>query len=300
MPEFVMLIGLPGCGKSTLAKTLEAKGYHINSSDDIREEFGFSDIECAKTFEILHKRVINDLKEGINSVYDATNLSRKNRINFLTMLKNISCQKIAAFCLVPVEVCKERNSKRTRVVPEYVYDRMLKNFNVPMLEEGFDKINVLDMGSRYANIKSVVDWNYLDSFEQENHHHENTVGKHMRLAELYIKNKSDRVDLIEAARYHDIGKPASKTYEKPNGTRDGEAHYYSHENVGAYLYLIHKMQTNHFISDEDLYVAALINWHMAPYTRWTSDKCFAKDKLHLTDAFIEDINLLHEADVNAH
>ena len=43
MPELIMLVGLPGSGKSTYAAQYKVKGYHVHSSDDIREEL-FSDI----------------------------------------------------------------------------------------------------------------------------------------------------------------------------------------------------------------------------------------------------------------
>lgn len=38
MVEFIMLVGLPGSGKSTYAEKLKEKGYIIHSSDAIREE----------------------------------------------------------------------------------------------------------------------------------------------------------------------------------------------------------------------------------------------------------------------
>lgn len=38
MCKFIMLVGLPGSGKSTYAKKLEEEGYRIHSSDAIRKE----------------------------------------------------------------------------------------------------------------------------------------------------------------------------------------------------------------------------------------------------------------------
>ena len=36
MTEFIMLVGLPGSGKSTCAEKLKKEGYMIHSSDAIR------------------------------------------------------------------------------------------------------------------------------------------------------------------------------------------------------------------------------------------------------------------------
>lgn len=53
--------------------------------------------------------------------------------------------------------------------------------------------------------------------------------------------------------------------------------------------------------DEMLYTAALINWHMRPYTAWkSSDKSKQRDQTLLGDQMFHDILLLHEADQTAH
>lgn len=85
MPELIMLVGLPGSGKSTYAAEYKEKGYHVHSSDQIREEL-YHDIQDQthndKVFQTLHKRIKDDLKRGISCVYDATNLAMKRRIGF--------------------------------------------------------------------------------------------------------------------------------------------------------------------------------------------------------------------------
>ena len=141
MTEFIMLVGLPGCGKSTYAKKVEAEGYVIHSSDAIREEL-FGDVNSqednAKVFEVLHKRIKDDLAKGTSCVYDATNMSMKRRKAFLDEISKISCRKKCVLFVVPIEVCKEWNQKRERKVPDEVYDKMLKSFWVPAFYEGWD------------------------------------------------------------------------------------------------------------------------------------------------------------------
>ena len=92
MPNFVMLVGLPGSGKSYIAHKLSKMDYNIHSSDDIREELS-GDINNQeinqKVFNILHNRVKEDLRANKNCVYDATNISYKRRKAFLEEIKSI-------------------------------------------------------------------------------------------------------------------------------------------------------------------------------------------------------------------
>lgn len=131
MTEFIMLVGLPGCGKSTYAKKIETEGYVIHSSDAIREEL-FGDVNSqkdnTKVFDVLHKRIKDDLTKGISCVYDATNMSMKRRKAFLDEISKVNCRKICVLFVIPIELCKERNERRERKVSDEVYDRMLKAF----------------------------------------------------------------------------------------------------------------------------------------------------------------------------
>lgn len=121
MSEFIMLVGLPASGKSTYAEKLKEKGYHVHSSDEIREELTGdvnSQDKNTDVFSELHKRVKNDLKNGISCVYDATNMIIKRRKAFLDEIKKYDCMKTCILFVVPVDVCKERNSHRKRKVPD--------------------------------------------------------------------------------------------------------------------------------------------------------------------------------------
>lgn len=101
-PWMVMMVGLPGSGKSTFAKTIRCgdKGDEkpvIHSSDDLRAEmFGSAEIQgdTNKLFNELHRRIKVDLQSGKSVVYDATNINKKQRIAFLRELKNIPCVPI--------------------------------------------------------------------------------------------------------------------------------------------------------------------------------------------------------------
>ena len=86
LPILFMGVGIPGSGKSTwLENNKEEYNYTIHSSDSIREQLGDINDQSknSQVFETLHNRIKTDLLNGKSVAMDATNLSRKKRINFL-------------------------------------------------------------------------------------------------------------------------------------------------------------------------------------------------------------------------
>ena len=143
MPKFYMMVGLSGSGKSTYAKKLNAK---IISSDAIRAEvFGDENDQThnAQVFEILHKKVIECLKNGEDCVYDATNLSAKRRKGFLNSISYIGCEKICYVFATPYEIRVKQNLLRERKVPADIIKSQMKQFQMPHKYEGWDLIDVI-------------------------------------------------------------------------------------------------------------------------------------------------------------
>ena len=103
----------------------------------------------------------------------------------------------------------------------------------------------------------------------------------------------DWVMVLNAAKYHDIGKPFCKTYTKPSGHVDTIAHFYSHENVGAYDYLCYSKEPD----SSAISIALLINLHMIFYT----DKKH-QEKMHefYGNYIWKMLEWLHKADEAAH
>lgn len=143
MPLLIMMCGLPGSGKSRYAESIYvatptiAKPV-IHSSDKLRAEL-FGDEATQKSnnklFAELHRRIKNDLINGKDVIYDATNIKKKKRIHFLKELHTIRCFPVCVVMATEYKACLFNNSKRKRVVPDDVIKRMQCNWTPPHYNE---------------------------------------------------------------------------------------------------------------------------------------------------------------------
>jgi hypothetical protein len=144
----------------------------------------------------------------------------------------------------------------------------------------------------------------------DNPNHSMTIGAHCAAAcaemrKLLHEHKefsSYAEILIEAAYQHDIGKRKTKSFINSKGMTTDVAHYYSHESVGAYLWLSGDQSLYWNLSDR-LAIGLLIQWHMQPYflkeeTEEETVKWFIKKGFDETLG--RSIWLLHLADKAAH
>ena len=142
MAKVYVMCGLPGSGKTTIARQIAADlNAVVISSDSIREElYGDESVQGnpSVVFDTLYSRAHAAIVDNLSVILDATNVKKRDRAR---VFKEFPDNEIAAFVInTPVEVCKQRNGERERVVPEYVIDRMAKSFEPPTREEGFVKI----------------------------------------------------------------------------------------------------------------------------------------------------------------
>lgn len=303
-PKFYMLCGLPGSGKTQLALDLGKEfGLHVYSSDVIREEL-YGDVNCQdhnqEVFKELQQRIKRGLKEGKSCVYDATNMSKKYRISFLRDLQDIECNKYCFVLISPIAICKERNNARSRSVPEEVYDKMLRSFWIPEKYEGWDRIYFLSDKNILQSYPLEIEKTY--GFDQQNSHHTKNLFDHMCGTCQYIiknfdgnRNNAKYMSLLRAAMFHDIGKLYTQSFKDTNGNSTKEAHYYGHENYGAYLYLLQEM----YGGMNDIYAAWLINWHMRPIVWSKSERARKRDRALIGEERYKDLMMLHEADLDA-
>lgn len=296
-----MTIGLPGSGKSTWAAM--QKDCFVLSSDDYREKlFGDATDQThnAEVFNALRKDAVKYLEEGRNVIYDATNMNIKDRNSILRELLHLfDVCTIAVVFATPIEVCKERNKNRSRVVPDFVYDKMIKRFEFPLLAEGFDDIVILHAPYSANSINPNELMNTMKEKSQNNPYHTKTVGNHCEDTALLLQEQTvyrkdkEAVSAYIAAKFHDLGKLWTETVDD-----NGISHYIGHENYGAYqsLFINWDEITPPNLSYIKNDITTLINYHMIPFRlKNASEKTKEKYKVLLKKYWYW-IELIHSCD----
>ena len=140
----ILAIGLPGSGKSAWFKRHNIRPL---SSDLLREllfddpkEQRFQDLVFSNLRSMLKARLV--ARRPLNYV-DATNLTPHDRHSWIKLAKDYGYDVQGVFFDVPLEICLERNEKRSRSVEEDVMRRMAAKLKAPTFDEGFSKITVV-------------------------------------------------------------------------------------------------------------------------------------------------------------
>ena len=283
--SLIVMFGIPGCGKSYAAEKLaEQTGAKVVSSDAIREEI-YGTEACQdnpdKVFGILKQRTAELLKAGESVIIDATSLIHKYRVSNLSTYAGLFKKSYLIVCATELETVLKQNAERDRNVPEEVILRMYRTMSFPRENEGWDSIYLLQHPN---NSKSLED--YLHECWNINHnnpHHPCNIYYHMQACEAYIRQTPEENNTATiAARYHDIGKPATKSRMKR--TKDGWiedefSHYLGHAEVSAYMMACSSDQRA--TSD----AIALVLWHMDHYFNKEHLEVFTKLYPHLTEAY---------------
>ena len=142
--RLVVLVGLPGSGKSTWA---ERQSFSVLSSDAIRLLLADD-----PTIQTIHRRVFAtvrylarqrmELRRPVTCI-DATSLTKRERRQWIRLAEDAGCDAEAIFFNTPLEICLERNSRRDRVVPADVVRDMARRLEPPSITEGFVRVITL-------------------------------------------------------------------------------------------------------------------------------------------------------------
>ena len=147
-----MLIGPPGCGKSTYRSKIfkEHPTAAIVSMDDLRLEWyggsydeAFNASTKDKQFNAkVDQRYIETLRDNDVVILDNTNTMTKARRRWLAPARARDFRIKAVLFPVSKDVIKERQSKRDKFIPHDVVDRMYDRMQLPMYGD-FDDVIVV-------------------------------------------------------------------------------------------------------------------------------------------------------------
>lgn len=288
-----------GSGKSTLGRQLywEDKDTVMISSDSIRLElFGDENDQThnVEVFDEMKRRTRARLRENKTVIYDATNLSSKRRIGFLKQLEDIECEKECIVVMTSFDDCVKRQYERTRQVPEEVIRRQIKQFQCPDYYEGWDKISF-----NHTSHVPLIWFEEQNKIPHDNPHHTADIFNHMTNTEkeYFTRYGKDEIGYY-ASFYHDLGKYFCKEFKDRSCAPTKEAHYYGHQNAGAYFYLLDTNQFNRVGLEASIKIANLIQWHMEFWLR--DEKGLEKLRVQLGDEMFNLLKRIHICDEAAH
>ena len=152
--KLVVLVGLPASGKSTFRSDVtQSDTYHYSTDDCIDEmarEYGITYNEAfPEWIELATKASDLEVNEaiaaGYHVVWDQTNMTRKKRAKILRLFDDTYTKHCVTF-LPPFtdeqeeELARRLGSRPGKNIPGYVLRSMRNSFQLPSVDEGFDKI----------------------------------------------------------------------------------------------------------------------------------------------------------------
>ncbi len=324
MSKLTVLCGLPASGKSTFAQELEDETSVILSSDDIRKEL-FDDINHQdsnkKVFETMNQRAQELLKQGKNVIYDATNINRKRRVHLINNVLKAD-EYIVYYFNKHISNVKFNNLKRERVVPEHVIDNMYKTMQIPVKNEGWDKVYYVSGKNKYLSRFAqeyeelilrndghdkifnelsvfIIEFEDIFNLSQDSKYHSFSVSRHTyHVYEEVLQNYNgkNKMIMLWTSLFHDVGKAFCKSFINYKGERNRYASFIGHEFVSSQLAAYHLDKIG-YEKDYIQKVVALVQFHMYPMK--AGEKKMRQINKFLGEELYSDLLFLHEADKKA-
>ena len=145
----VVLIGAAGAGKSSFARR-HFPATSILSSDAFRAMVGDDEdnqAASADAFKLLDQAARMRLAHRRLTVVDATSVRRRARRPLLELAKELGAPPVAIVFNLDESLCRARNRRRGRVVPEDVIHRQaeaLRQSLAGLRQEGFARVWVFE------------------------------------------------------------------------------------------------------------------------------------------------------------
>lgn len=291
MARLIMMVGIPGSGKSREAKWISETNNDIKifSSDEYRKKLLGNENDQTNNslvFDTIYSDIAKSLVNEEDCILDATNICYKDRKRAFDSIDNKiskvyhvkpSYTKEAYVCCTSISNCIYFDKNRERTVGQYVINKFVSRFEYPQYFEGFSSIKM-----HTYNYGSCVErediFNRMAYFDQNSKYHEySLLGHSIILSEFYFK-KHDKL-MMEVAKLHDIGKMMTETKGE-----DGYSHYYQHANYSAYTIACNphiidfEKYPNEIFENVFLKVIFFVNQHMHIRDIIKSEKAIEKYK----------------------
>lgn len=132
--EIIVLVGIPGSGKTTLAQNSFSKYHRIN-------------LDTLHTRSKEDEEIANSLSSRQDLIIDNTNATKKSRSKYIQSGKRFGVTVRAIYLKTPVELALQRNASRIGKarVPDNAVRFYFKIIQPPSIEEGFDRVDVVEV-----------------------------------------------------------------------------------------------------------------------------------------------------------
>ena len=142
MPTIRIMVGVPGSGKDYFIEHYKEHDDVVVSSDGIREELGDVNDQSKNklVFTIFYERIEQAMKDGKNVWVNATNVTKVNREKSIALGKQYGYEIQALVMNTSVDLCIKNDAARDRTVGESVIRKFEQRFEMPTIDEGFNKI----------------------------------------------------------------------------------------------------------------------------------------------------------------
>ena len=206
IPYLVFMYGYPASGKTVTSKSfyksLQRMGYEVYliSADRIREEL-YGSQDCFGDGEEIYKKILKKMKEcldnGVSVIYDACNLYRSFRMDYLNELKDYECYRGIIRVNTPKDICIKNHEERDR---NFSLDNIMHYFDIneyPDLEEGWDEI---------------VDYSWAGDYQ-----------KFFIASPFFTKQQKDNLNEISEflrSKGHEVNTPLSYKYDYQSNLKD--------------------------------------------------------------------------------
>jgi predicted kinase len=150
IPNLLVPIGIPGCGKSSLATSLFPDAFVV-STDEIREELHpgveFDASRNSEVFDLYHDRIASHLTAGVSVYADATNLQGFARERLIDIADSSVYAELHYIVFTNKDQAVRRNTERDRVVPPEAMLRMVEQYEkmlTDIVSEPYDSITYIE------------------------------------------------------------------------------------------------------------------------------------------------------------